>query len=298
MVRARVEVHVLNALTVDVEDYFHVQAFADVIAPAQWGQFPLRVEQNTQRLLELFGRCRVHATFFVLGWVAERCPGLVREIASAGHEIGCHGYNHQMLDRTSEREFREDIERSKALLEALCGVAVRCYRAPSYSITNRTLWALDLLHRAGFEYDSSIFPIAHDQYGIPDAPRFPHYRLLAGGGRILEFPPSTIAVYGVNLPIGGGGYFRLLPYRITAWGLRRINNKEAQPAMFYLHPWEIDPAQPRIAASRRSRFRHYQNLHSTEEKLMRLLNEFSWAPLTKVVSATKSDSCGEAGNGN
>ncbi len=289
----------VNALTVDVEDYFHVQAFADVILPNQWSQYPLRVENNTRRLLEMFGRRGIRATFFVLGWVAEHCPALVREIALAGHEIGCHGYNHQMIGRADKKVFREDVARAKALLEDLSGVSVRCYRAPSYSVTSRTLWALDVLQDAGFEYDSSIFPVVHDQYGIPDAPRFPHYRSLGDGRRILEFPPSTLAIYGANLPISGGGYFRLLPYGLTAWALHRINEKEAQPAMFYLHPWEIDPAQPRIAASWRSRFRHYQNLHSTEEKLARLLEEFSWAPLTEVVKATlnKTDSTGEVANG-
>jgi len=289
----------MNALTVDVEDYFHVQAFADVILPNQWSQYPLRVENNTRRLLEMFGRRGIRATFFVLGWVAEHCPGLVKEIASAGHEIGCHGYNHQMIGHADEQAFRDDIYRAKALLEELIGASVRCYRAPSYSVTARTLWALDILHHAGFEYDSSIFPVVHDQYGIPDAPRFPHYRSLGEGRRIVEFPPSTLSIYGANLPISGGGYFRLLPYGLTAWAIRHINEKEAQPAMFYLHPWEIDPAQPRIAASWRSRFRHYQNLHSTEEKLARLLEEFSWAPLTAVVEATltKCDATDEVANG-
>lgn len=289
----------VNALTVDVEDYFHVQAFADVILPNQWSQYPLRVENNTRRLLEMFGRRGIRATFFVLGWVAEHCPALVREIASVGHEIGCHGYNHKMIGRADEKEFREDIHRAKAILEELSGAAVRCYRAPSYSVTTRTLWALNVLHHEGFEYDSSIFPVLHDQYGIPDAPRFPHYRSLGDGRRILEFPPSTLSIYGANLPISGGGYFRLFPYGLTAWALRRINEKEAQPAMFYLHPWEIDPAQPRIAASWRSRFRHYQNLHSTEEKLARLLEEFSWGPLTEAVKTTlsKSDSTDEVANG-
>jgi len=279
---------VLNALTVDVEDYFHVQAFADVILPNNWSQYPLRVDNNTRRLLEMFGRRDIRATFFILGWVAEHCPALVREIASAGHEIGCHGYNHQMIGRADQTSFREDIYRAKAVLEDLSGAPVKCYRAPSYSVTARTLWALDILHDAGFEYDSSIFPVVHDQYGIPDAPRFLHYRSLGNGRRILEFPPSTISMLGANLPISGGGYFRLLPYDITAWALRRINEKEAQPVMFYLHPWEIDPAQPRIAACWRSRVRHYQNLHSTEEKLARLLEEYSWAPLTEVVKATLS----------
>jgi polysaccharide deacetylase family protein (PEP-CTERM system associated) len=236
-------------------------------------------------LLEIFDRRKVRATFFVLGWVAEHCPGLVSEIVSAGHEIGCHGYDHQIIKNKNEKTFHEDIGRAKALLEDLCEVPVKCYRAPSYSVTNQTLWALDIVHRTGFEYDSSIFPVFHDQYGIPSAPRFPHYRELGNGRRILEFPPSTVSLCGANLPISGGGYFRLLPYGITAWAIRRINENEGQPAMFYLHPWEIDPAQPHIQGPWLSRFRHYHNLHSTEDKLTRLLDEFSWGTLTQVVGA-------------
>ena len=176
----------VNALTVDVEDYFHVQAFADVILPNQWSQYPLRVEHNTRRLLDMFDRRRVRATFFILGWVAEHCPALVREIASAGHEIGCHGYNHQMIGRANEKEFREDIHRAKALLEELSGALVRCYRAPSYSVTTHTLWALDVLHHAGFEYDSSIFPVRHDRYGIPNAKMLPHHLSTPGNKAIVE----------------------------------------------------------------------------------------------------------------
>jgi polysaccharide deacetylase family protein (PEP-CTERM system associated) len=277
---------VVNALTVDVEDYFHVQAFADVILPHQWNRYPMRVENNTRRLLDMFGRRGIRATFFVLGWVAERCPELIREISKAGHEIGCHGYNHQMIGRGDQQVFRDDIRRAKSVIEQLIGGAVKCYRAPSYSVTLRTLWALDILRDAGFELDSSIFPVRHDNYGIPDAPRFPHYRALSDGQSIVEFPPSTLSAYGANFPISGGGYFRLLPYGVTAWAIRRINEKEAQPAMFYLHPWEIDPDQPRIAASWRSRFRHYQNLRSTEEKLARLLDDFSWAPVSDVIATT------------
>jgi polysaccharide deacetylase family protein (PEP-CTERM system associated) len=277
---------VINALTVDVEDYFHVQAFADVVLPDQWSRYPMRVDNNTRRLLDMFGQRGVRATFFVLGWVAERCPELIRDISRAGHEIGCHGYSHQMIGRGDEQDFRDDIRRAKSIIEQLIGGAVKCYRAPSYSVTSRTLWALDILRDTGFELDSSIFPVHHDNYGIPDAPRFPHYRTLRDGQRIVEFPPSTLSACGANFPISGGGYFRLLPYGVTAWAIRRINEKEAQPAMFYLHPWEIDPDQPRIAASWRSRFRHYQNLRSTEEKLARLLDDFSWAPVSDVIAAT------------
>jgi polysaccharide deacetylase family protein (PEP-CTERM system associated) len=277
---------VINALTIDVEDYFHVQAFADVISPTDWCHYPMRVENNTYRLLELLESRCTHATFFILGWVAERCPGLVRDIFKGGHEIGSHGYSHQMISRGDEKSFRRDISHAKSILEDQIGLKVKCYRAPSYSITSNTLWALQVLGELGFEYDSSIFPVRHDYYGIPDAPRFPHYRFLRDGGRLLEFPPSTLRAYGINLPVAGGGYLRLLPYGVTAWAIRWINEKEAQPALVYLHPWEIDPEQPRVAAPWRSRARHYQNLRSTEEKLRRLLDAFSWASMTEVLSSS------------
>ena len=289
----------INALTIDVEDYFQVQAFADVIRPAEWCRYPLRVENNTYRLLEILDRRGIHGTFFILGWVADRCPDLVQDIFKAGHEIGSHGYDHQMIRRHDEKCFRGDISRAKAVLEDQLGVKIKSYRAPSYSITAQTLWALDVLAEAGFEYDSSIFPVHHDHYGIPDAPRFPHYKFLRDGSRIVEFPPSTLPAFKVNLPVAGGGYFRLLPYPVTAWAIRRINEREDQPALVYLHPWEIDPDQPRVAASWRSRFRHYHNLRSTEEKFARLLDDFSWAPMSEVLSRSWSgaNSKGEVGNG-
>ena len=274
----------LNALTIDVEDYFHVEAFADVISSAHWDQYPIRVERNTFRLLELLGRRNVQATFFILGWVADRCPALVRAIVDSGHEIGSHGYGHRMLTRGSQANFREDLIRAKSTIEDQTGSRVTCFRAPSYSITSKTLWALEILAEFGFEYDSSIFPIRHDYYGIPDAPRFPHYWSLKSGARLLEFPPSTVRILGINVPIAGGGYLRLLPYKVTAWAIRRLNQKEDQPAMVYLHPWEIDPDQPRLVASWSSRFRQYQNLQTTEKKLTRLLDDFSWAPMSKVLS--------------
>jgi len=274
----------LNALTIDVEDYFHVQAFADVISSAHWDEYPVRVERNTFRLLEILGRRNVKATFFILGWVADRCPALVRAIVDSGHEIGSHGYGHRMLTRGSQANFREDLIRAKSTIEDQTGSRVTCFRAPSYSITLKTLWALEILAEFGFEYDSSIFPIRHDYYGIPDAPRFPHYWSLKSGARLLEFPPSTVRILGINVPIAGGGYLRLLPYKVTAWAIRHLNQKEDQPAMVYLHPWEIDPDQPRLAASWRSRFRQYQNLQTTEKKLTRLLDDFSWAPMSKVLS--------------
>ena len=274
----------LNALTIDVEDYFHVQAFADVISSAHWDEYPVRVERNTFRLLEILGRRNVKATFFILGWVADRCPALVRAIVDSGHEIGSHGYGHRMLTRDSQASFREDLIRAKSTIEDQTGSRVTCFRAPSYSITSKTLWALEILAEFGFEYDSSIFPIRHDYYGIPDAPRFPHYWSLKSGARLLEFPPSTVRILGINVPIAGGGYLRLLPYKVTAWAIRRLNQKEDQPAMVYLHPWEIDPDQPRLVASWSSRFRQYQNLQTTEKKLTRLLDDFSWAPMSKVLS--------------
>jgi polysaccharide deacetylase family protein (PEP-CTERM system associated) len=279
---------VINALTIDVEDYFHVQAFADVVSRKDWHRYPMRVENNTYRLLELLERRSIHATFFILGWVAERCPNLVRDIFKGGHEIGSHGYSHQMISRGNEKSFRSDISRAKSILEDQIGFKVKCYRAPSYSITSNTLWALEILGELGIEFDSSIFPVHHDYYGMPNAPRFPHYQYLRDGSRIVEFPPSTLPAYGVNVPVAGGGYFRLLPYWLTVWALRRINGKEKQPALVYFHPWEIDPEQPRIAAPWRSRFRHYQNLHSTEEKLTRLLDDFSWAPMSAVLSSSWS----------
>jgi polysaccharide deacetylase family protein (PEP-CTERM system associated) len=284
---------VINALTVDVEDYFHVQAFAGVVQPADWSRYPSRIEGNTYRLLEILASRQICATFFILGWVAKRFPRLTRDIFNAGHEVGSHGHTHQMIGRGSKEDFREDIRRSKATIEDIIGVQIESYRAPSYSITANTLWALDVLSEEGFERDSSIFPVFHDYYGFPTAPRFPHYRRLRSGKLIAEFPPSTLRAYGVNLPVAGGGYLRLLPYAVTAWAIQRINQLEAQPALVYLHPWEIDPEQPRISARWLSRFRHYQNLHSTESKLARLLDDFSWASMSHVLSSSLDNiTCG------
>jgi polysaccharide deacetylase family protein (PEP-CTERM system associated) len=273
----------LNAMTVDVEDYFHVQAFTGVVRRSDWDRYPIRVEQNTLRLLEMFGLRQIRATFFLLGWVAERCPKLVQAISKAGHRIGCHSYAHQAIYEGSPADFRSDLRRAKQIIEDSIGIAVTSFRAPSYSITSSTLWALDILVEEGFEYDSSIFPVVHDNYGIPDAPRFPHVKDLRSGLRIKEFPPSTVRVLGSNLPVAGGGYLRLFPYSVTAWAIRRLNETERQPAMVYLHPWELDPDQPRVAASWISRFRHYQNLDTTEAKCSKLLDEFSWAPMEEVL---------------
>jgi polysaccharide deacetylase family protein (PEP-CTERM system associated) len=274
----------LNALTIDVEDYFHVAAFAAQIDPQTWDSYPRRVEKNTDRILNLLGQRGVTATFFILGWVADRCPDLVKRISAMGHEIGCHSYAHQAIYNGSDKEFRQDIRRAKNSLEGILGRPVRSYRAPSYSITSKSLWALGILAEEGFENDSSIFPIAHDLYGIPNAPRFPYVKVLDTGHVIKEFPPSTIRVYGMNFPIGGGGYLRLMPYAWTASAIRRLNEVEKQPGMVYVHPWEIDPEQPRIAAPWLSRFRHYQNLDSTEPKCLKLLDDFSWGRMEEVLA--------------
>ena len=279
----------LNALTIDVEDYFHVTAFARNIQPKDWDHYPLRVEENTKRILEILGQRSVQGTFFVLGWVAERCPRVVEAIRRAGHCIGCHGYGHRAIYEGSESEFRNDVQRAKKTIEDITGELVTSFRAPSYSITAETLWALEILGEEGFEYDSSIFPIVHDTYGIPGSPRFPYIKPLLCGRQIKEFPPSTLRIFGHNIPVAGGGYLRLFPYDVTAWAIRRLNDVERQPAMVYLHPWEIDPAQPRIPTSWCSRFRHYQNLTSTEEKLNKLLRDFSFSSMEQVLARRASD---------
>ncbi len=272
-----------NALTVDVEDYFHVSAFAGSINRDEWDNYPLRVVNNTRRLLELFDGRGVRATFFVLGWVAERVPELIREISAQGHEVACHGYSHQLVYRQSCEVFRQETLRSKQLIEDITGCAVRGYRAASYSITPASRWALDVLADAGFIYDSSIFPVRHDRYGMPGTPEHP-YRLDTGNGSTLvEFPLSTARVFGYRMPVAGGGYFRLYPYSVSRAGLRQVNRRD-QPFIFYLHPWEIDPGQPRIQAGLLSRFRHYNNLDKCEGRLQRLLTDFSFASTWDVLS--------------
>ena len=249
----------VNALTVDVEDYFHVSAFDAVVSRAAWDQFESRVVANTQRLLELFDQSGAKATFFVLGWVAARFPALVRAIAAAGHEVASHGNNHQLVYLLTPRQFREDVRTAKATLEDAAGAPVVGYRAPSYSIVQSSMWALDVLVEEGFQYDASIFPIHHDRYGIPDARRHPH-TLQCASGALVEMPASTVRIAGTNLPIAGGGYFRLLPYAWTRWGIRRVNDDERQPVVFYCHPWEIDPDQPRLRVGRVTQIRHYTGL--------------------------------------
>jgi polysaccharide deacetylase family protein (PEP-CTERM system associated) len=274
---------VTNAMTIDVEEHFHVSVFDGVIPRAEWSGLESRVVRNTERLLRIFAEHDVTATFFVLGMVAERFPGLVAEIAKAGHEVASHGYGHRLIYDQTPQAFREDVRRSKALLEAASGRAVLGYRAPSYSITPKSLWAIDVLIEEGYRYDSSIFPIRHDRYGIPLCPRHA-YVLNRPGGSLVEAPGSTTAVGPFNLPIGGGGYFRILPYVWTRWGIERVNRIEQRPAIFYLHPWEIDPDQPRLRAGLLSRFRHYRNLHRTEARLRRLLSEVRFGPLAGLVS--------------
>lgn len=268
---------VLNALSVDVEDYFHVEAFAEQVSPDDWCNFPSRVERNVDIILEMLARHGCRATFFILGWVAEAIPVLSRRISEAGHEIGCHGYAHRFIQRQTPDQFREDVRRARSRLMDQTGQPVECFRAPSFSIMKQTLWALDVLAEEGFRIDSSIFPVRHDLYGIPDADRFPHWR-----NSILEFPPTTIRRAGNNFGVAGGGYLRLLPYALTRWAVREVNEKEGQPAMVYFHPWELDPEQPRIAAPLRSRVRHYTNLSTMREKIERLLKDFRFSTVSEV----------------
>lgn len=302
---------VVNAMTIDVEDYFQVSAFERVVARERWGEFESRVAANTDHLLRIFADAGVLATFFVLGWVAERDRSIVHRISAAGHEIASHGFAHRLVYDQTPDQFREDIRRAKAVLEEAGGKPVTGYRAPSFSITERSLWALDILIEEGFTYDASIFPIHHDRYGIPTAPRhafragrgaadlidvgpgFPGLSDVEGssgaadGPGLLEIPGSTIRIGGVNFPVGGGGFFRLLPYWWTRAGIRRLNETERRPAIFYLHPWEVDPNQPRLAASRLSRFRHYCNLAKTEPRLRRLLTDFRFRPIADTILASE-----------
>jgi len=275
---------IVNAMTIDVEDYFQVSAFDAVVTRDEWSTRPSRVVANTQRLLQLFEDAGVTATFFVLGWVADRFPALVTDLAKAGHEMASHGYSHHLVYNQTPAEFREDVRRAKAVIEDRSGRRVQGYRAPSYSITRRSLWALDVLVEEGYTYDASIFPIRHDRYGIPDAPRHP-YMLARRAGALAEAPPSTVRLGGMNLPVAGGGYFRLLPYWWTRWGIGRVNRQEGRPAIFYLHPWEIDPDQPRLEAGVVSRFRHYRNLDKTESRLRRLLAEFRFGTLGALMAS-------------
>ncbi len=269
---------ITNYLTIDVEEHFQVAAFEDIINPKDWDGHDSRVVKNTRCILELLGKHETRATFFVVGWTAERNPELVKEIISHGHDIGCHSYMHRKIYDLTPDEFRKDTARAKDILEDITGIKIRGYRAPSYSITRKSLWALDILEELGFEYDSSIFPILHDNYGIPDAPRFKYKQ---PNHDLVEYPISTAKVLGRNIPVAGGGYFRLFPYWFTRMLLRKINQKEKEPFIFYLHPWEVDPYQPKMNdAGMLSKFRHYNNLDKTERRLEDLLKDFRFGPIS------------------
>jgi polysaccharide deacetylase family protein (PEP-CTERM system associated) len=285
---------IVNAMTVDVEDYFHASAFDRIVSRASWGERESRVVRNTELLLECFERAGVQATFFILGWVAERCPELVRDITASGHEIASHGFHHQLIYTLTIDQFREDVRRAKATIEDASGVSVCGYRAPSFSIVEPSLWALDVLIEEGYRYDASIFPIRHDRYGIPDSPRHSHVinrdrrkqarAGLSGTRSIVEVPAGTVRIGDRNWPIAGGGYFRLLPYAWTHWGMTRAN-REGQPVVFYIHPWEIDPDQPRMPVGRVAGWRHYNGLGKTLDRLERLMNEFAFSTVAETLTA-------------
>ncbi len=274
---------IVNALSVDVEDYFQVSAMAPYIARADWDSIPCRVERNVERLLGLFDEQGARATFFVLGWIAERHPQVVRRIVASGHELASHGYAHLRATEQTPDEFLADIVRARKILEDIGGTAVRGYRAPSFSIGPDNLWAFDCIARAGYRYSSSVYPVRHDHYGMPDAPRFP-YRTREG---LMEIPITTARAFWRNLPAGGGGYFRLAPYAVSRWAIRSVNVGEGRPAIFYLHPWEIDPGQPRVrGAGLKTRFRHYLNLGRMETRLRRLMADFRWDRIDRAFQAS------------
>jgi polysaccharide deacetylase family protein (PEP-CTERM system associated) len=278
---------IVNGMSIDVEDYFHVSVFDGIVPRHEWASMESRVVANTTRILDLFDQFKVRSTFFVLGWVAERHPDLVKQIARRGHEVASHGYSHRLVYDQTRSAFREDVVRAKQLLEDACGRGVVGYRAPSYSITPRSLWAIDELLEAGYEYDSSIFPIRHDRYGIPVSDRRP-YTIQRKVGALVEVPASTTQIGSMNVPVAGGGYFRILPYWWTRWGIQRVNRQERRPAVFYLHPWEIDPNQPRLRAGRLGSFRHYRNLDQTEARLRQLLTDFRFDALETIVAQVRS----------
>jgi polysaccharide deacetylase family protein (PEP-CTERM system associated) len=270
---------ITNALTIDVEDYFQVSAFAPYIPRTEWDQRECRIERNVDRILEMLAGRDTKATFFTLGWIAERYPDLVRRIVREGHELASHGYGHERASDLGEHAFSADIRRAKGILEDLSGSAVIGYRAPSFSIGAANLWAFDCLARAGYRYSSSIYPIHHDHYGMPDSPRFA-YRVKTD---LLEVPITTLRLFKRNLPSSGGGYFRLLPYALSRWMLRRVNADDRQAAVFYFHPWEIDVAQPRIAGiDSKTRLRHYLNIGRMEGRLQRLLADFTWGRMDQI----------------
>ena len=270
-----------NAMSIDVEDYFQVSAFASTIRREDWDSLPCRVERNIDVILQLLEEADASATFFTLGWIAERYPQVVRRIVDSGHELASHGYGHERVSDLTPEQFRSDITRAKHILEDLGGVVVRGYRAPSFSINQNNWWAVEELENAGYVYSSSIYPVKHDHYGMPDAPRFPNRPNGADG--ILELPPTTLALLGRNLPAAGGGWFRLLPYALSRWMLQRVNTQDQAPCMFYFHPWEMDAGQPRQSGlSTRTRFRHYVNLQRMPGRMKQLLNDFEWDRVDRV----------------
>jgi polysaccharide deacetylase family protein (PEP-CTERM system associated) len=273
----------INAITVDVEDYYQVSAFNKQVTKADWEGYESRVYDNTQRILKIFDDNNIKGTFFVLGWVAERNKKLIKEIDELGHEVACHGYSHDLVYNQTPDKFLDETRQSKAIIEDIIGSEIKGYRAASYSITGRSLWALDILSECGFTYDSSIFPIVHDRYGIPGAKTMPHRLTTDKGNQIVEFPLSTVGIMNRRLPVSGGGYFRLFPYWLSKAGLNRVNQNDRMPFIFYMHPWEIDEGQPKIKSSRLSEFRHYNNIHKFETRLLKLVSDFEFSTVSDVL---------------
>lgn len=274
-----------NAMSIDVEDYFQVSAFAPYIDRDRWPTIECRVEQNIDRILALLDEKQIRATFFTLGWIAERYPAVVKAIVAGGHELASHGYGHERASDLSETAFRQDLLRAKGLLEDLGGVPIQGYRAPSFSIGKSNLWAFDVLKETGHRYSSSVYPIAHDHYGMPDSPRFA-YPVREG---LLEIPVTTVRMGSRNLPSSGGGYFRLLPYAVSRWLIRRVNERDGQSAVFYFHPWEIDADQPRVPGiDAKTRFRHYVNINRTHRRIARLLDDFAWGRMDEIFLGAKA----------
>lgn len=268
-----------NALTIDVEDYFQVSALAPHFPRSGWDNVPCRIQRNVDRILEILANTGTKATFFTLGWIAERYPGLVKSIIAQGHELASHGYGHHRVTELGRQGFRDDIHHAKCILEDISGVKIKGYRAPSFSVGAANLWAFDVLAEVGYQYSSSVYPIRHDHYGMPDAPRFPYYPLSG----LLEIPVTTVRLFSANVPAGGGGYFRLMPYLLSRWLLERVNSRDGQPAIFYFHPWELDPEQPRVPGVKlRTRFRHYVNLDKVDNRLQRLLRDFQWDRVDRI----------------
>jgi polysaccharide deacetylase family protein (PEP-CTERM system associated) len=277
--RASPQQRVVNALTIDVEDYFQVSALSPYVNRSDWDRLPSRVERNVDRILELLAQARARATFFTLGWIAERNPWMVRRIVATGHELASHGYAHSRATEQTPETFLADIRLAKTVLEDVARTDVKGYRAPSFSIDERNPWAFDCIAEAGYRYSSSVYPVRHDHYGMPDAPRFAHETRRG----LLEVPITTLRLLGSNLPAGGGGYFRLMPYSVSRWIIRQVNRRDRQSVIFYFHPWEIDPDQPRFAGvGAKTRFRHYLNLDRTEARLRRLLSDFAWDRVDQV----------------